>query len=410
MRSFFTKGLVLLAATAWVASAAHAQLGPDPASLFPRSGAGVAPASPSVQIASYYFGPASTSNDVPSGNMSAQTEQRSDLNEDQHAPCAGDFDACSDDGCSRKWYAYAYGLAMTRNRAPAFWTTTTANDPFNLLMNTQNAGADWTGGGQVTVGYAWRGAGGPALAFTYWGLASMDGSASVSDATGNPLTALSSTLNFGAFTIHGNPGTFYFDNAQEQAIWRRDRTNNFEANLQSANYTVGSFQVAALAGFRYFRFTEDLTYGSASFGNSFVSNGGADAAYFNVRCHNDLFGGQVGAIISSILTHRVTAFVVPKVGIFGNQMSNQETVYSGDAVNTPVSLLTTHKSDVSVLSELDFGLNWIFNPAWRLTVGYRVVAVNNLSLADNQFAAYNHVEQSGSLILHGAFMGLGWMF
>ena len=322
---------------------------------------------------------------------------------------AADFSVCPVD-CNRKWYAYAYGLAMTRNRAPAFWTTTASNDPFNLLMNTQNAGAGWTGGGQVTVGYAWLGAGGPALALTYWGLGDMTGSSSVSDNTGNPLTALSSTLNFSAVPIHGNPGSFYFDNAQEQAVWRRDSAQNFEANLQSANYAVGSFRVAALAGFRYFRFTEDLTYGSASFGNSFVSNGGADAAYIKIQCHNDLFGGQFGAIISSVLTRRVTAFFVPKVGIYGNQMSNLSQIYAGDAVNSPVSVLTTHKADVSVLSELDFGLNWAVNPAWRLTAGYRVVGVNNLSLADNQFAAYAHVEQGGSLILHGAFMGLGWMF
>jgi len=300
-------------------------------------------------------------------------------------------------------------LAMTRNRAPAYWTTTAANDPFDLRLNTQNAGVDWTGGGQITLGYVWRGCGGPAVAVTYWSLSPMDASASVSDTTGNPATALSSTLGWGSATINGQPATLYFDNAQTQAVWRSDRVNNIELNLQSGTYTAGSLQVAGLMGFRYFQFTESLIYGSASFGNTFESNGGADAAYVNFNCQNNLFGGQVGSVLSSVMTRRLTVFATPKIGSYSNEMTNLQQVYAGSSVNTPDSYFYTYKSDVSVLSELDAGLTWNCSSRIQLIAGYRVVSVTNLSLGDNQFGAYGHVEQSGSLILHGAFLGFSWI-
>jgi hypothetical protein len=300
---------------------------------------------------------------------------------------------------------------MTRNRAPAIVTTTTANDPFNLQMNTESASAGWAGGGQVTLGYAWRGVGGPNIAFTYWGLGPMSGYASVSDQTGNPATALNSTLVFSSSTIiNGNPASTYFNNAQEQSVQRQDRADNIEFNLSSGTYGFGNFQLSGLAGFRYFRFNEDLTYGSASFGNSFVSNGGADAAYLNIRTHNNLYGAQVGSVLSSIITQRLTAFAVAKVGVYANQMDTFQQLYSGATPNTPAYAGSQRKADVSTLSELDAGFLWAFNPNWRLIAGYRVVSISNLALADSQFGSFGLFEQSGSLILHGGFLGLTWLF
>jgi hypothetical protein len=329
------------------------------------------------------------------------------LNEAQ-SPCIEPCQTC--DPCNRKFFAFAYGLAMTRVRAPAYWITNTADDFFNFKLNTQNAGADWAGGGGITLGWACCGIGSPTLTFTYWGLGPMQGFASVSDTTGNPATALSSTIDWSGVTINGTAATTFFDNAQQQAVWRTDRVDNLEFNFQSSTYMVGSFQISGLAGFRYFRFTENLTYGSASFGNSFTSNGGADAGYLSINCANNLYGGQVGSVISSVFTPRLIGYAVPKVGIYGNQMNNLVQLYTGDTVSTPETAYQPHKTDVAVLAELDLALSWAFNPNWRLNFGYRIVGVNNVSLGDNQFAAYNHVEQNGSLILHGAFVGLLWMF
>jgi hypothetical protein len=408
MRYFGTRGLILLGTVAWLASAAHAQSNPDSSSLFPLS---LAAAPSGVQPAGFCYKPNDASTAISDNGPTPAAPQ-------QPAPAGNPGEISSVPFCQEcevgpdpyrgKWYGMALALAMTRNRAPATWTTTAANDPFDLRMNTQNAGADWSGGGQITIGYAWRGCGGAAVAFTYWGLTPMSGSASVSDATGNPATALSSTIFFGN-TINGQPGSFYFDNAQTQAVWRNDQVQNLELNVQSGTYEIGSLQLAGLAGFRFFRFTESLIFGSASFGNSFASNGGADAAYLNFHCQNDLFGGQVGAVLSSVMTNRFTVFATPKIAVMGNQMTNLQQIYSGANVNNPDSYFHTHKSDVSVLSELDAGFAWDCNANVQIVCGYRLVSVTNLSLGDNQFGAYNFVEQSGSLILHGAFFGFTWI-
>jgi hypothetical protein len=252
MKSFLKTALVLVVMIAWGANEARAQSNPAASSLFPLSIDGAAPAG--VEPAAYNARATDGYSVSPVGDMT-----QSAWSDDAVEPTApsGALESC--DAPQGQWFGSLMALAMTRNRAPALWTTTASNDPFDLRMNTQNTGADWAGGGQVNVAYAWRGCGGPAVAFTYWGLTPMNGSASVSDVTGNPATALSSTINFGSIVINGIPASTYFNNAQEQAVWRRDRTDNFEMNVQSGTYTTGSLQVAGLMGFRYFRFRADST-------------------------------------------------------------------------------------------------------------------------------------------------------
>ena len=64
---------------------------------------------------------------------------------------AGDPSLWDDCGCQTAknggWFTYFGALAMTRNRANPYWTTYQTNNKPNQLMNTQNAGAGWAGGG-----------------------------------------------------------------------------------------------------------------------------------------------------------------------------------------------------------------------------------------------------------------------
>ena len=69
------------------------------------------------------------------------------------------------------------------------------------------------------------------------------------------------------------------------------------------------------------------------------------------------------------------------------------------------------------MGEIDTGLSYSFWNNWRAFIGYRVVGVANVALADNQFLpfladtqGFSEVKQNGSLILHGTFMGVGWLF
>jgi hypothetical protein len=452
MKSFRTTGLILIVSLSWAVSAAKAQYDENrtPTLLPLPDAAPVLTAPPVANIkalepyrsafTSSQLAPAATpapADPAPAGPMALGT-----ANVDAGDPAL--WDDCGCNSCNNGgWFTYLGALAMTRNRANPYWTTYQTNNNPNQLMNTQNAGSGWAAGGQVTAGYAfgsYTGCGGqcgnaiacgtadacgqcggclgPAIAFTYWGLGPMTGFSRTVDPTNNINTALSTPIDLGGVNINGNPAGGYFDNAHEQRIWRTDRFNNFEVNLfQGTLFNTGRLQVAALAGFRYFRFAENLTYGSVAFGHNFGDNGGADEAYLSFKCVNNLFGGQLGAVFNYALTDRFGLFFIPKAGIFGNQMNCQTLLYSGDQVNNPTYNIAANKSDVSFLGELDSGFNWAWTDNLRLYFGYRVVGIANLALADNQFlpfladtAGFAQVKQNGGMILHGALAGFVWTF
>lgn len=452
MKSFCTTGLILLVSLGWAVSTALAQNNEYAApTLLPLPDAAPVLQEPPI-------GNTSSNAAEPFGSAftgSKQQEPQAEAAAADPAPQASTapagktdesvstslWDDCGCNSCGGgRWFVNVGALAMTRNRANPYWTTFQTNNNPNQLMNTQNAGAGWAGGGQVTLGYDFGcysggscgssgscgecnecgscGCVGPAIAFTYWGLTPMNGFSSVTDQTNNVNTALSTPIDVGGVTISGQPAGDFFDNAHEQRIWRSDRVDNFEVNLlQAGLLDTGRLQVTALAGFRYFRFSESLTYGSVRFGSNFGDNNGADEAYLGIRCVNNLYGGQIGAAFNYAVTDRFGLFFVPKVGIFGNSMDTQTLLYSGDQVNNPTYNISGHKTDISFLGELDSGINWACTDNLRLYLGYRVIGVANLALADNQFLpfladtqGFSEVKQSGALILHGAMAGVTWSF
>jgi hypothetical protein len=420
MKSFYTTGLILFVSLGWTASPANAQSGggygmpsllPMPASV---------PTLPIQQTSGYYDSSSPepynssfvTRSLEPAPGSEGQVPQ-SAMGDSTCASCCDACNTCNTTG-GAAWFGAAGGLIMTRNRANPFWTTFQTNNNPNQLMNTQDAGAGWAGGGQITVGRMW--CCGTGLAFTYWGLGQMNGNSSVTDPTGNINTALSTPIDLGGVNIGAQPASFFFDNAHEQRISRADNIQNFEINvLQAAWVNTGTFQLVGLAGFRYFRFDESLTYGSVAFGSTFGSNGGANEAYLQNRVINNLYGAQIGALANVMLTQRLGLFIIPKAGIFGDQMNGRTRLYSGDGIQG--FDIYAHKSDVSFLGEIDTGLNWAITPGLRAFVGYRVVGIANLALADNQFlpfladsAGFAQIKQNGGLMVHGGFAGLAWVF
>ncbi len=411
MKLFCTAGLVALLAMGLSAQAASGQNGTY-TSLLPWPGS-APPAS--FASASYYSNPQTP---TPAGTSFTGAPEAA-------APQpTGSFDEalnsnCWDESCQTcnpsGWFVGVGVLAMGRSRANPYSTTFQTTNT-NQLLNTQNAGANWAPGGQFTIGYNFSGPCGPSMFFTYWGLAPMEGFSSVTDT----VTPLSTTIDMANVAM--GSGNFpdavdYFDNASEHRIWRRDIVNNLELNAMTGIYQVGNFQMAGLAGFRYFRFAEDVTFGAVNFNSSFGANGGADEAYLKFGTINNLYGGQVGSLINWVWTDRLSVFLIPKVGLFGNQMNCQTLLYTGDAVNNPTYNIAASKTDFALLAELDTGFSWQFANNWRGFLGYRFIGVNNIALADNQFlpvladtAGFAQVKQDGSLILHGAFAGVGWSF
>lgn len=420
MRSFSTAGLMLLASLSWTASTASAQTSPYTPSLLPWPSA--APVASPYSRASYYANPAlSDPNGVPYPAPPADgtSQFTGTIEEALHSPDCGDCGCCSPcRGCN--WFGGVAGLVMGRNRSNPYWTTADSNVNANQLMNTQNAGADWSGGGMFTVGWLPCGCCGPSIAFTYWGLAPMTGFSNVT--TGGGVTALNTPIDLRTqsgqvLMNNGNPASDYFDGAGEQRIWRTDNYNDFELNGLTPFYTIGNLQFAGLAGVRYLRFTDSLVYGSVQQGFNFGDNGGANEAYMKFQCVNNLFGPQIGAVMNYQPWQRFGIFFIPKAGVFGNQMNCLMQLYTGDSVNNPTYNILSHKTDVSFVGEIDTGFSYAFASNWRAFIGYRVVGIANVALADNQFLpfladtqGFAQVKQNGGLILHGAFFGLGWVF
>jgi hypothetical protein len=436
MKSFYRRGLIGLVALGWAASAAVAQ---DAApALLPLPS--VTAVDTSSQTAAYRAVQPSPALTLP--GYTRGTGENTPQPPPPPAPAPSEFDEAlhnsgwDDCGCESsrgRWFGVIGGLAMGRTRANPVGLTADSNNNANQLLNTQNAGPKWAGGGQVTVGYGFAGGGcgtsgncgscgcggmgylGPGLAFTYWGIGPTTGFSQVSDSNNNLSTLINLNAQGGPVMIGSRPASDFFDNSHQQRVTRDDRVNNFELNLLQGAWMVGRLQVAAIAGFRYFRFDERMAYGGAAAGSDFGDIGGTNEAFLAFRCTNNLYGGQLGALLNYNVTDRFGIFAIPKVGLYANQMNCRSMLFTGDGqLGFDIG---SHKSDFACLAEIDSGFSYALTQNLRAIIGYRVVGVANVALADNQFLpsladtnGFSQVKQNGSLILHGAFAGLGWVF
>jgi hypothetical protein len=320
---------------------------------------------------------------------------------------------CDRDSPSR-WYGYAGGLIMTRDQPNKVWTTYRQPNIIDQVLNTDDAGADWAGGAELTLGYRFSCNCG--LEVTYWGVWDLNGSASVSDAGNNLGTPMDVTTGAAGLLLGGQTPDSFFNNAHEVFLWRHDEVDNVEINWTYDPCGAGEcarLRTSWLAGVRLFKFDESLLWTSVAGGFNLGDNGGADQASLKVHCENDLAGFQVGANVNCRLNDRLSIFAVPKMGIFGTYAESESRFYRGDGI---VGFdIVGHKDVVSMLGSFDLGLNCDIGPHWSIVGGYRVVAVSGIALADNQIphflAAANEfadVKTNGDLILHGAFGGISF--
>jgi hypothetical protein len=410
MKSFCASALVLLASLSWAVDRAAAQTGA-------YDSAGVVAASynlPAGGMSPYGSMFASSTPSAPAnpepGHVIDGAAGPSEFEQAVHAEWT-ECDA-SGDGPRSHWFGSLGALVMGRNRADVFATTIETGSGAGVL-NTQDAGANWTGGWEVTAGYMANNCcgTGPGFGFTYWGLGQMPGFAQIN----SPTDQLSTTINLGAVTVGGDPATDFFDNSASQRIIRNDRVNNFEGNFYFGTWNFNRWTVVPFAGFRYFRFDERLTFGGLAAGGVWGGNGGLDEAYLRNRSVNNLYGAQIGTWANYWATDRFGLFIGPKLGLYGNQMNGRTLLYRGDgAIEYDIA---AHKSDFSLLGELDVGFTYFLRRNLFTYLGYRVVGVTNVALSDNQFlpnlddtTGFGQVKQSGSLILHGVMLGAGWMY
>ena len=324
------------------------------------------------------------------------------------------------------WFGSLAGIVMTRDTPNKLWTSFDVNNAYNQTLNTQQAKANWVGGGQVMFG-RWFGCScnpmyGPAygVQFVYWGLAPMTGSASIT----SPTNAWNTPIDLGFVNIGANPAADYFDNAHIHRVTRNDQFQNFELNaLRRVAYGPGGLLFTGLAGARYFRFRDSLSFASVMGGHNFGDDGGADEAYYDTSVANNLMGFQLGGRVDYFVRPRLRVFAQPMFGIFGNHATINANVYSGNglqgnvqnifnpAITSPY-LVSSSKNSVSLMGQIDLGAGWQITPRFSAFAAYRVMAFSRMALADNQIppflvdqAAVRDIQMNGNLILHGVVMG-----
>ncbi|MCA9126314.1 MAG: BBP7 family outer membrane beta-barrel protein [Planctomycetales bacterium] len=193
--------------------------------------------------------------------------------------------------------------------------------------------------------------------------------------------------------------------------------------------TCGSkLNLTWLAGVRYFRFEDNLTYAASL--NDAVINRSTDDLYYDVNTTNELVGFQIGSRVDYCCGRRINLYGRAKAGIYGNQSSlytriatDFQTAYLNDT-RLPANpnqgqsyFFSQSKTGVAFLSELGTGLGIRMSPKWTANVGYRAViasgvatAPDNVEYAFANYADIQDYDNYGTLILHGFDIGAVYNF
>lgn len=371
-----------------------------------------------------------------------RTNEEINLDQSYFDPACGescgecDIPCCGPTGY---WFGGLAGLAMYRDYESNTYLTYWPSDPRNNVLSSRDAETGSLGGYEATIGRAM--CNGWAWGLTYWGLAPDSATATVG---GMPLTRLMgmSYLNytaagFGIDTVFG-----WYNNAATHRITRENEFHSLELNfyrggcssLQSyGGYNaIGSgnccepnccapcpcWDLQWLAGIRYFRFDEFFQYASSVPGGYTYS---PRELYYDIDTQNELFGFQVGGLAQRAFGCRWSVFGGTKLGIYNNRISHSSSIYGpsgGAVVNTgsyagTIYNVNSHKDDLSFMGEFNAGVRFQFARCWRATLGYRAAAMTGVALAPNQIPydfsyipGVRAIDTDGSLVLHGAFLGV----
>lgn len=349
--------------------------------------------------------------------------------------------ACCESGI---WYSRSSALILGRERGNRLWVSYENNNNPNQLMHTNDAHVDWNGGGEVILGRQF--ACSPwAIEVAYWQLATLEGSSSVTHAN-----LVSTPLDLTDVDFGLADADTYFDSAAEHRLRRDNDFLNIEINLvnrdllgsrcgSAASMRSGAcgygsccdvgccppprYVLRGLAGFRYFRFEESIVFSSLDDGGSWGGAGGANEAHLEDHVVNSLLGFQFGSYMAWNATDRFALTCAPRIGLFNNRVNHRFELYRGDGVHAtpdPASgigggyPIDTSEDVFSVLCQLDVGVKYCVYRNWSLVGGYRLVALSNIALADEQIPPYladipeiANIDTSNSLLLHGAYFGVG---
>lgn len=358
---------------------------------------------------------------------------------------------CASSCCAPKtWCGSVGGLIMSRDRENNLWLSYDQVDIRERVLNSHDADFDYTAGGEARLSRFFN-CGQNSIELVYWGI---DPDSQQTTVLGSDMAVgLDSILHFDGISY--DPGTgpalvggaFYFD-AEVHRLQREYQLHNIELNLLGHNYVVGcragkgcvagkgcasgkvcgpvtrgnSLTLGWTAGVRFLRFDETFLYSTDP--NEVVFDDDAEEVHYGIDVENNLIGFQIGGRADYCFSDCFTLFAGSKVGLYGNHISHRSAIFGTNGaarVSDVVSpyfdqevAFDTTKDDVSILGELNLGLNWRFHPCWNVGIGYRAVGVSGVALTTNQVPvdfigaldSLQSVDSNANLILHGGFLNV----
>jgi hypothetical protein len=346
-----------------------------------------------------------------------------------------------DCGCNEisMWYGSLSVLAMTRDRPNMVYITYETGNLTHNIYPPDEFG--WSWGGEVRIGRKFCcgcNCGYWALEASYWTLGDLDSYVSHKSPPSvyNPNGTVGTPLIVSDIEFGSQPGTNWFDNAAEHRLWRRDEVHNVEINVVRGQWCYGQnspWDLGWSMGVRYFRFQESWRFGSLAGPETdpltaphyWGQSGGLYEAYLSDQITNNLIGPQLGFELGYNMGHNLRFYLSPKAGIYVDHIENNFQAYLGNGVvattghsgvegTYPVNSST---DPVSFLTQVDVGLDWKFARQWSAQIGYRVVAVSRIGLADAQIPFYivdipaiAEIDRNSDLILHGGYATIAFNF
>lgn len=243
----------------------------------------------------------------------------------------------------------------------------------------------------------------------YWGLGSQTNVVTLGNMPITQLTGLN-LVNIGPWGTAGG----LFNTADYHRIQRSSEFHNFEWNLinHASVCSNNNWLYRGIFGLRVMRFRDALQY-SAHSASGFGALGFTSVNY-NILTRNTFVGAQAGGSGEYCVTDKLRLGVGANAGIGSNFIEADQTIANSNGVVGVVPgfgnySIMNDDNDLAAFGEFDARMYYHVSCNWRLSLGYRVLGLAGVALAQDQIpntvSDLSYVKRDGGLLLHGLTMG-----
>ncbi|MDH3763624.1 MAG: BBP7 family outer membrane beta-barrel protein, partial [Gammaproteobacteria bacterium] len=212
----------------------------------------------------------------------------------------------------------------------------------------------------------------------------------------------------------------FSDPTAQLEVIRQSVTENFD----SADYVQTSYD-SDLSGVdlnAVYRFSDSLDFmvgiGQLSLEEKFkiVSNDTSSVlapgeGRYVMNTDNDMLGPHFGAAWNPMISGKLGFYVVGKFGWYENDTEQRQRLDDDPANNVLFSRSNSGSdSGTSTITDIRLGLNYDFTQQFAATVGYQIIKISDVALAEDQFdttqAGSNDVDDDGEIDWDGFNLGL----